>query len=122
MNVCQYILMGLLLMFNKLLFSQTTLTGFVREGNLCEQLIFATVVVEELYRGTTTDIEGYFRLDSLPAGKYTLRISCFAYESFRGKIVVTTVERPPMTYYLNPSVQFLDYDPESDLPYAQPII
>ncbi|OKL40664.1 hypothetical protein A3841_12445 [Pontibacter flavimaris] len=50
-----------------------TLSGHVREAKTGEPSIGATVVVEELKKGTASDEKGYYTL-TIPAGSYTLEV------------------------------------------------
>ena len=49
----------------------------------------ASVVVEDLHMGVTTDINGYYKLPVLKPGTYTLKISYVGYAPITKKITVT---------------------------------
>ncbi|HNR06378.1 MAG TPA: TonB-dependent receptor [Saprospiraceae bacterium] len=57
-----------------------TIQGIITDQKLSEPLIGATVKVIGTELGSATDIEGFFSIDHVPAGEYTLQIS---YVSFR---------------------------------------
>ncbi len=66
-------------------FAQTTkytVSGEVQDERNGEELIGATIYVEELKTGVTTNTYGYYSI-TLPAGKYTLVISYVGYQTKR---------------------------------------
>jgi iron complex outermembrane receptor protein len=65
--------------------AQFSISGVVT-GNDSEALPGANVLLQETYRGTTTDMDGMFRLGNLKPGSYTLVVSYLGYESFEKKI------------------------------------
>ncbi len=56
-----------------------TISGHIRDAGTGEELIGAAVMVEELNRGTVTNVYGFYSL-SLPPGVYHLKISYVGYE------------------------------------------
>ncbi|MFA6440387.1 MAG: carboxypeptidase-like regulatory domain-containing protein, partial [Bacteriovoracaceae bacterium] len=64
-------------------FSQHTLRGTVTDSTNGDQLVGINVVVEGTSLGGSTDIEGYFSVQNIPSGNYTIRISCVGYEQQR---------------------------------------
>ncbi|GAB4403863.1 MAG: TonB-dependent receptor [Microscillaceae bacterium] len=62
-----------------------TVSGYLRDAQTGETLIGATVAVEELNTGATTNAYGFYSL-SLPAGSYTLAFSYLGYEPARQTI------------------------------------
>ena len=59
-----------------------TVKGTVIDVTSKQQIIGATVIIENSNPtiGTVTDIEGNFRFDRLPLGRYNFRISSVGYE------------------------------------------
>lgn len=57
-----------------------TIQGIISDQKLAEPLIGATVKVVGTELGTATDVDGFFSIDKIPVGEYTLQIS---YISFR---------------------------------------
>ena len=59
-----------------------TLRGTVSDRDSRIPLPFASVVIQNSQpsRGTTTDLEGNFRFERLPVGRYTLQVSYVGYE------------------------------------------
>jgi hypothetical protein len=84
-HFCIGILILLLLTLSLVAFSQTvtnTIKGRVLDGQVQFALPGATVVLEGSHPvvGTTTDVDGYFELQSVPVGRVALRISYVGYE------------------------------------------
>ncbi|MFK7846862.1 MAG: carboxypeptidase-like regulatory domain-containing protein [Rhodothermales bacterium] len=68
---------------------QSVVKGFVTDGETEQALQGASVVLEndaETFLGTVTDGDGYYVIQRLPAGTYTLRISFIGFESFEESI------------------------------------
>jgi hypothetical protein len=62
-----------------------TLSGNITDGKTGEELIGATVVIEELSTGASANVYGFYSI-SLPKGKYNVRYNFLGYESFRTEI------------------------------------
>ncbi|MCX2742089.1 TonB-dependent receptor [Pontibacter anaerobius] len=62
-----------------------TLSGHVREAKTKEPGIGATVLIEELKKGTVTDAKGYYTF-SVPAGNYTLEVRTVGMVTDRRKL------------------------------------
>jgi len=85
-----------------------SIAGVVIDGSNTETLVGATVLVENLPgKGASTDIDGRYRIDDLPEGTYTIKIS---YISFKQKTIsgivvkagaVTTVDIAMETDFQN---------------------
>ncbi|MDP8239088.1 MAG: TonB-dependent receptor [Candidatus Hatepunaea meridiana] len=58
-----------------------SIRGFVIDASSGEPLLVASVVIEENDRGATTNLDGYFVINHIPFGKYTIRTSYMGYES-----------------------------------------
>ena len=57
------------------------LFGTLTDGGLNEPLPFATAAIEDLSMGTTTDLDGNYRLTNIPAGTHQVTFSYLGYES-----------------------------------------
>ena len=57
---------------------KVTLSGYVTDAGTGEELIGATIFIEELATGTVTNVYGYYSL-SLPPGQYTLTFGYIGY-------------------------------------------
>ncbi len=71
-------------------FSQTkaTLSGYLKDAQTGEGLIGATIYVDEIKSGTTTNVYGYYAL-SLPVGTYTVTYNYLGYEATTSRIDLT---------------------------------
>ncbi len=96
-----------LLIFNvPLAYTQTplfqTVKGSIRDASSKSPLIGATIMVEgiEPSMGTITDLDGNFRLEKVPLGRYNFKVSYIGYESLvlseiligSGKEVILEIE------------------------------
>lgn len=88
LNITKSALM-LLIIFNlSNAHSQNTLTqtvrGTIKDADIKIPLIGATIVVDgiEPLMGTTADLDGNFRLERVPLGRYNFRVSYIGYESY----------------------------------------
>ncbi|WP_435135669.1 TonB-dependent receptor domain-containing protein [Formosa sp. A9] len=86
----------LLLFFSYLCcFSQDfKVTGFVKDANT-NAIEFANVLLvsqqdESIVQGTTTNATGFFSLDQVPEGAYTLKISFIGYDTFTSPLQLNT--------------------------------
>jgi hypothetical protein len=86
-------------------YTQTEVAGRVLDGYTGEYLPSATILIDETYRGTITNNEGFFSItvDELPV---TLIVRYIGYNSER--IEVTADSELPVTVELTPSVTELD--------------
>jgi hypothetical protein len=58
-----------------------TIRGNLYDKETGEPIIFANIVLEDTNFGITTDIDGFFNLSGIPAGKYVLLASYIGYET-----------------------------------------
>jgi hypothetical protein len=88
MNLKKYLFFALLLIaFNA--FSQTgTIRGNVFDKNTGEPIMFGSVSIDGSTLGTTTDLEGFFSLSNIPAGKQTVVVSFVGYEELKKEYTV----------------------------------
>lgn len=62
-----------------------TISGYVTDKENGEELLGATILVEEIKSGTITNLYGFYSLSLLP-GTYTLQFSYLGYETYTKKI------------------------------------
>jgi len=67
--------------------SSYTISGLISEANTGELLIGATILVEELNKGTITNPYGFYSL-TLPEGEYDITISFIGYKEIRRRIIL----------------------------------
>jgi len=54
------------------IFGQAVIRGFVYEKSTGEPVMFANIQLTGTKYGATTDVNGYFNINKLPAGTYNL--------------------------------------------------
>lgn len=74
----------LLLLIGNITFSQTNISGTVRDKN--GPLIGANVFIEGTYDGTTTDLDGKFLLKTNELGEKSITITYLGYKSFHQQL------------------------------------
>ena len=80
----------LLLLFAKLsLFAQKgNVRGFVYDKENGEPVMFCNVIIEGKSIGASTDVNGFFNITNVPAGKHTLFVTYIGYDTLRQEIVL----------------------------------
>ncbi|MEO5582303.1 MAG: TonB-dependent receptor, partial [Saprospiraceae bacterium] len=71
----------LLLTCSQTVFGQGTIRGYIKDGVSKEDIIGANVLIESLGTGAAGDINGYFSINKVPAGTYTLIINSVGYKT-----------------------------------------
>lgn len=72
----------LLLLATTYTFCQNTLSGIVIDSQTQEPIIYATIYLADLEKGTATDENGKFSFSAIPAGTHKLVVSYVGYETF----------------------------------------
>lgn len=70
----------LLLLPLTILAQNHTISGYIRDAATGEELLYATVLVQETGEGTTTNLYGFYSI-TLPAGNYTIQYSYLGMET-----------------------------------------
>ena len=65
-----------------------TINGYVSDSSNGEPLPVASVVVKDSDRGASTNLDGYFVIDYIDPGVYTLIVSNLGYESIEMEVLV----------------------------------
>lgn len=83
------------------LYSQTQITGIVKDGDTDELLIGANVFLQETRRGNVTNLNGYF---AIPAneGVYTLIVQYIGYKPYSKKVEIKNGDKKYMIVRLQP--------------------
>lgn len=86
------LLLGILALLPLLLYAQKTEKGAIR-GNVydketAEPVSFATVQLEGVALGATTDVNGFFTITNIPAGNYKINVSYLGYDPYSAEITV----------------------------------
>lgn len=88
----------------------STIKGRVIDAENAQAIVGATIIVEvpEL-KGTSTDIDGFFRLEDIPTGKVIVKCSYIGYEPFESSpLSLTTGKEMEITITLTEQVQKTD--------------
>ena len=101
MNRIVTILMVLVLPFA--LFAQNTITGNVTDASNGNALAGANVVVGGTTMGAAADADGYYVIEDVPDGTYTLTASVIGYEN--GNATITLPGTGSADFALDASVQ-----------------
>ena len=65
-----------------------TVRGFIYEEGTGEPMIFTPIFLEGAQMGGQTDVNGYYSINKIPAGNYTLMVAYLGYDTLRKKIEV----------------------------------
>ena len=65
-----------------------TIRGFVYESETGEPVIFTNVYLYRTNYGASTDVNGYFTINRIPAGDYTLMVTYLGYDTLREKVSI----------------------------------
>ena len=98
------LMLTIALMCPLLSWSQATVKGFIRSKDSGEPVMFASVALEGSSRGVMTDIEGFYSLTRVPAGKYTLVISSMEFEGVSEAIEIRDGKIMTRNYFLESQV------------------
>lgn len=60
-----------------------TLRGFVYDKESGEPVMFCNVVIETLFLGTSTDVNGFFNISNIPEGTYDLMVTYIGYDTLK---------------------------------------
>lgn len=72
-------------------FAQTgSLSGTVTDANSGESLPAVNVVIKELVKGTSTDVDGTYTISSIPVGTYTVVVRYIGYVPFENTIEISS--------------------------------
>ncbi|MDD4428292.1 MAG: carboxypeptidase-like regulatory domain-containing protein [Paludibacter sp.] len=110
MKAARTIILLSLLLFTNIVFSQTvsqTLKGMVFDSEIKTPLTGATVVVlgTNPLLGTTTDLDGNYKISHVPIGRYNIHISYIGYEpAIVSEILVTSGKEAVINAGLKQSV------------------
>lgn len=79
--------------------SKATLSGYLKDAQTGEGLIGATIYVDEIKSGTTTNVYGYYAI-SLPKGTYSVTFNYLGYQALNQEIIldvakVVSIEMQP---------------------------
>lgn len=94
----------LLLMPAALMYAQGVLQGSVSDASNKESLVGANIFLKGTAIGGVTDIEGKFRIGSIPPGTYMLRVSFLGYKPYESQVVIADGANASVNALLVPDV------------------
>ncbi|HRH38507.1 MAG TPA: carboxypeptidase-like regulatory domain-containing protein, partial [Flavobacteriales bacterium] len=84
-------LTAIVFLFTTALLAQTgTIRGFLYDKENGEPMIFTGVAVKGTALSASTDVNGYFSITRVPAGKQTLVVVFGGYETLESAVTVTS--------------------------------
>ncbi len=87
-------------------FAQTgIIRGFVYDSKTGEPVIFTNVFLDGTSYGISTDVNGYYTLSKLPAGKYQLTVYTLGYDRFQEAVEVVEGKIITKKILLNPGAK-----------------
>ena len=90
MNKRVLLIVFMLLAFTSLYAQEGSITGYVVD-NKKVGLVGAVVYIDSLQRGTTTDLNGRYRLVDIPIGEYDMTVSYVGYKKIEK---ITILDKP----------------------------
>ncbi len=88
--------------------AQNTIQGAVYDVDNGESIPFATVTLDNSTRGVVTDLNGFFILNQIPDGTYTLRVRFIGYEDYTEQITLKGRQTKRMNIQIKESAQTLE--------------
>jgi len=77
--------------------------GFVYDKESGEPIMFCNIIVENLFLGTATDVNGFFNLSNIPAGTQTLLVTYIGYDTLRQTVTLKKDQLLNQKLELSPS-------------------
>ena len=90
--------------FTPFVLGQATVKGFLRDKGSGEPVMFANVTLQGTTYGAVSDIEGYFSLSQIPAGRYVLVVASMGHEEVREEVDLASGKLLTKNYLLTPRV------------------
>jgi outer membrane receptor protein involved in Fe transport len=94
--------------FIEVLESNGGIKGKVTDGKSGEAVIGATIVVKGTTKGAYTDLKGFFSIDDLKPGRYSVTVSCVGYSATKKTVQVTEDKFAEIHFELGQSAVNLD--------------
>ncbi len=89
-------------------FADNPIRGFVVDSTSAEPLPSANVLVKGTSRGASTNLDGYFVIDHMEAGRYTLVVTYLGYHNSQVQVEVTDRLSNPLRIGLLPEAMALE--------------
>ena len=88
-------------------FAQGTVKGVLFDESNGEAIPFASVLLDGTTHGCYTDLNGFFLINKVPAGQYTLRVRFLGYEEYSQQVTLADRRTVTLTIHLKPAAQML---------------
>jgi len=85
-----------------------TLKGIVTDSKTNETLIGTTILIKGTVQGTTTDVDGNYKLENIEAGTHTIVASFVGYINQEHEIVIKAGEVTTLNFVMNADMLGLD--------------
>jgi len=92
-------LMLFLALYNS--YSQNSIEGSIKDANNLEAIVYASIYIPQLEKGTTSDENGNFIISNIPNGNYKIVISYVGYETISQTINIP--QTTPLSITLKPT-------------------
>ena len=79
---------ALLFAFVQLKAQSGIISGFISDSSSAEALIGANVILQETGQGMATDINGYYIIQDINPGKYTVMVSYVGFDMYKKKVEI----------------------------------
>ncbi len=97
------LVLGFLIFPSFLLAQQATVRGFVYEEESGEPAMFSNIFLEGTTFGASSDINGYFLINKIPPGSYTLMVTYLGFDTISVPILLEANKMVAKKFYLNKS-------------------
>ena len=98
----------LLLAIFALPLSAQTVKGVLTDDETGEAIPFANVVLDKTRYGVATDINGFYLINKMPEGTYTLRVRFVGYQEYTEEITIEKKQTIVRNIKLKPDKKMLD--------------
>lgn len=87
--------------------AQCTVKGVLFDESNGEAIPFANVVLDGTSHGCATDLNGFFLINKVPEGTYTLKVKYMGYEEYTEQVTLVRGKTLSRTIHLKPAAQML---------------
>jgi hypothetical protein len=86
----KFFLFSAFLFLSAFVFAQNgSIRGFVYEAESGEPVIFTNVALKGTSYGASTDVNGYFSITKIPAGKYVVQVTYLGFETYEEEVDIS---------------------------------
>jgi len=100
-----FLFVAVMAMFPAFGFAQFSVSGIITDSETSDPLLGAHVVVKGTYRAVSADNKGYYKIDKLKKGSYTLIVSYVGYQTLEKEIKIKSNERLNFTLQTRPVLE-----------------